>query len=1220
MASCASSGVSYRVDAVACHECGRPLPPALLLRLATDADGADVVARVRNGSINQVNCPHCDCSGWIAIPFLWLDRARLRAVFVDAETRRHDLVAAEREELLALALAGMDESQQQIVLSRLQEVAAYREIPAALARSDDEAHGEHAGLLDFLAREGLPAAQRLERLLGDAHDRGVVLMRDFEATPAFHALIRHESGLLDPADNSFRAVSLRQILAVLPAVPAPVADVPAGAMARPDDRPLAIFADMLEAEEASRLDDLLDDLLQVAQRDDFLAALAPTRAELDGLIACAASRLARAQGGQDLSMQRALEDLLAAAGRARALAGEAPPAPQAERMHDVAALMAIAGDAAAPPPQRLGALESMARQELNTQRYHDAAASAKRLVDLARALGDREALARGLFFTGSALVELHNANASLIYFQEANALLSDATLSRQCAETLAHVYEKAGDAYVQLTALPLAAKAYQASAGLFHQLGRSDGEHSTLERLAGVCSQLGQATLAQTHYRAALACVPPESEAAVRTLCNLGDMLGALASRPDTVLEIAFGGPPSGSDADQSASWHRGDAQADAAARQEDQLDFVQGLDGMEQGRVIFRVHEAAGGRPSLLFESIVGDEAVRCLLDARRLARAQGYAELELLTYAQLANLFIAYGMRRAACDSVEIGRRRCAELGQQPSTQALHAMAVVHEDAASQACMQGAADEARDSWSACLDLCNHILARVEKYTDAAIYATGLKALCLEGLGRLAEAVAFYRAAIARFENRRRHLEQNEHKLKLQASSAILYPRAARNLLALRRQGGAGADIDMLAQQAYGLAEAAHARILLDACTPDSGPAGAVFLSRAVVPMSAVDLAAGLPAATAIVQYALLPSYAGRNGCWALFLILPGHGGVPLLVEHGLEDVFDAVAAVNAEIMRIEESLMAAQGHGAVLSDQSALDAVLERLGSLLLPDSFISAVIAHGIDRLVFVPEGYLMQVPFAALRANWGGKTSYACCGEGRLTEILVMPSASLFLASWRKARAPSRAGLLCISDPGGDLDGVAGWMDERFGTQWLGMPVVHLAGADARRTTIEDAFGACDSVLYVGHGRYDQQNPANSGLLLHDGLFSASRAGHPEVAQRLSGCRLFVIMACSGARVDDESAWAAREVQGLTMQLLGAGVDDVIGGIWLLSSSLAEDFVDRLFARLEQGDGISAAYARTLAAIVAAGGAHAHPYLWGGLRLSGAGSSRASCVDC
>jgi len=1226
VASSSSGDLGYLVDGVACQDCGLPLPAAYVRRVVTDADNAEVVSSVKNGTVNQVICPDCGAAGWISIPFLWIDLAKLRAVFVGGGVWRHDRIAAERDQLLDLALSGTSPDARATVLARLQEVPEYRDLPLVLARTDEEAHGERIGLADFQARQGLPAPQRLERLLADAVRSGAVVLEGFESSAEFCELIRQQWSLLDTADDGLRAQALRQIHARLP--PLPPAAAAGGALtagiAVSDDVHLDIFARMLEADTARQTHELLDDLLQVPDRGAFLTALAPSTTELDALIECAKGRLATVPGGDGHTHTAALAPLVAELEIALARQRNAPTAAPVMAManDDSEALATIVEDATSLPAQRLTALENLALRALNQRRYHDTVAIARRLMDLARSADDSRLLANGLFFAGSALVALRNPAASLGYLQEAYNLLIAAELDGYSAVTLAHVFEAIGGAYEQLAALPIAAKAYEAAAGLFQQLQRPDGEHANLERLAGICRRLGEHRLAELHFRHALTCVQPDSEAAIRTLCNLGDVLAGLSCRPDTALKLVLRERPRSGEHADTADGRDVEAQALGAGAlpQEDQLAFLEGREDFSRGRAIFRVYlNKAGKGESFLYETIVGDEAVRYILDARRAAKVKGFAELELLTYAQLSNLFLRYDMRRAARDSVEIGKRRCDELGREPSVHALISTAVLHEDAAKEACVRRDTGTAHAAWSACIDLCERILQHYTEQADACAHAAGLKALSLEGLGRFDEAAQSYRAAIAMFEGRRRHLEDKMHKLNLQAGSAVLYPRAARNILALRRQRQPECDADSLARQAYALAEAARSRILLDTFGPASCSLPGGGRPDLLRPIAAPELATRLPATTAVVQYSLLPSYCGHNGCWAVFLVLPGGDGTPLLVEHDLEAVFDAVENVNAEIQRIEAALGVPRGPGVqageeivrLLQDHRQLDGLLARLGSLLLPVTFVESIIAHGIERLVFVPEAYLMDVPFAALRVSWPDGTDYVFCGQARTTEVLVTPSASAIVASWHRAQVAPRSGLLCISDPGGDLGDIPDWIRDRFGELWQDAPVVHLAQLNAHRAAVENALGTCDAVIYLGHGFYDMHDPANSGLALHDGLLNVRRLGHPDVAKRFSGCRLFVIMACSGARVDVESEWAAREVQGLAAQLLGCGVDDVIGGLWPLSSGFATDFVDRLFTCLEQGATTSAAFTQALAGIVAAGGVHAHPYLWGGMRLSGGG---------
>lgn len=1166
---------AYLLRDEGCGRCGYPLPETVIRRVIRDGDDNEIVKSVLEGSINRIVCPNCNFIGWINSPFLWVDRAKARAVFVTGDKLRHDKIADERTQLIELALRDVDAATREKIERRLQDITYHRDIPDTLDRSDEEAEIEHRALEAFRRRDGLPASSRLERLLRDAVDVGGIVMEGFERSTEFCALIESETAALEATDNSMRAQGLRQICAQVAALAERAVDQD-DAPQFPNDRIRAVDVDFFDS--------------ALGDYDLPLASHAPE------------------------TITSALDSVVE---------------------EDIQSLVSVLEDQGSTETDRASAARRLAIYNINHRRYQEAAALAKQVVDYARRQ-DNSYLTEGLILAGMALTRERAAVQAVEYLEEAYQRIIAPQLHDKNATWLGYVYESLGDAHLQRGHLPIAAQCHRAAISIFKQLGRADAVCGNSLSLSGICINLGELAEAEACCRTALAATQPDSEDAVRALVNLAGVLSSQLGRPTMVCDLMFGTAPL-EETEKQAAASRGSAVEDHApsvnlSREAQQAFAEQHVSSeLKNQRVVVRtrLNNREGTEPKLLCEMILGDEAVACALAARRIARERGFAELELVTYMQLAGVFSQYQMSDAARDTLELERRRRSELGLPATARTLLALARFWERVAHEAYERSDLPQAHEAWNQVVENCgrareldrSHGDADRDRYQSAS--ATDLRALALEALGRHAEAALEYRLALGEFEGLRQHLRDSGHKLHLQNQRMIMFTRAARNSLALRSGLPQGTDRDALAREAYRYGEAGRARILLDALdvTSSSISEGTVF-ACASRPVAIEELTARLPSTTALVQYSLLPNYAGLTGSWAIYTVLPGTGLAPIVIQSDLEEVLGAKNEFYAEIGRIERQLVNARNRGelngevfgAVLGDHTKLDEVLERLGALLLPPELISMLRSRAIDRLVLVPESYLFDVPFAALRVRWTETLDYVT-GSTPTTgvETLVVPSASAFVAALQRASdGGGTSTLLCVSDPTGDLPDVMDWMENAIISRWPGKRPVHLTRDGATYEAVIDAIQHHGAVIYFGHGVYDPTDTLESGLVLHGEPWRVRSLLDHSVVARLAQCRTFIMLACSGARIDSSSQWEARELLGFSAGLLGSGVANVIGGIWPLWDSFAKEFGASLIDGIVRGLSASAACKRGLSATLVAGGAHANPYIWGAMRVSGAGT--------
>lgn len=385
---------------------------------------------------------------------------------------------------------------------------------------------------------------------------------------------------------------------------------------------------------------------------------------------------------------------------------------------------------------------------------------------------------------------------------------------------------------------------------------------------------------------------------------------------------------------------------------------------------------------------------------------------------------------------------------------------------------------------------------------------------------------------------------------------------------------------------KAFEYAEKARARDLLAlvAGVPTSHRA----LDRPLNPLMARAVEEELPLGTVLVEHALLDD--------RLLLWIFRHGQMtPKVVERSRE----AVDAWASEIQR------------AAQEGDLDLDAdVLAELSSALLPP--VKAVAQPG-DELVFVPDGSLHGVPFAALKDPESGRF---------LIEdhpISVAPSATLYLYAQERERAFPRTddpAALFIGDPAFDASRFLGLHrlphaieEARQGAAQYPTATL-LEGEEATRDAFLRHAGEHEIVHFAGHAVLNPEALFRAMLVLAP---SAGTAGSGALyadellKNELPRTRLVVLSACSTAGGHPVGALG---VAPLVRPFLGAGVPAVVGSLWDVDDPAAERLLTE-FHRLFRGgvDAASALQQASLALLEDDRRAFASPRSWAAFQVIG-----------
>lgn len=283
------------------------------------------------------------------------------------------------------------------------------------------------------------------------------------------------------------------------------------------------------------------------------------------------------------------------------------------------------------------------------------------------------------------------------------------------------------------------------------------------------------------------------------------------------------------------------------------------------------------------------------------------------------------------------------------------------------------------------------------------------------------------------------------------------------------------------------------------------------------------------------------------------------------------------------------------------------ASDAVLEELYRLLV-EPLDTLVPLDSVGRLVMVPHGPLVYLPFAALRNREGGPLV-------QQHAVMVLPSAASLTAL--RSRATSRAGqtrrvAVAVAPLPSELPASrTEAADVRRALRGRA-----LIGRSAGEAAVRKALARADVVHFATHGILNPVNPMFSRLELAPGTSGRSQDDGRLEVHELLGLRITAgLVFLSGCETGRGAAWRTGFEQGedyvtLGQAVLYAGAANVVATLWRVDDPAAAAFAARFYRALEGGDVVEA-LAEAQRSMLSQP-AYRAPYYWAGYQVSGSGT--------
>jgi CHAT domain-containing protein/tetratricopeptide (TPR) repeat protein len=389
----------------------------------------------------------------------------------------------------------------------------------------------------------------------------------------------------------------------------------------------------------------------------------------------------------------------------------------------------------------------------------------------------------------------------------------------------------------------------------------------------------------------------------------------------------------------------------------------------------------------------------------------------------------------------------------------------------------------------------------------------------------------------------------------------------------------------------AFKYTEMARSRALLDwiLVEPPGAAAPPAGIERAApVPLSLNALLRELPERTVLIEYSSLP----------------GHLSAYIMRRHHVEiAISDTPASTLRELVsELDRSLRDFDSDRATRAVTTLYDLLLRPLTPYVRPG-----------DNLVFIPDGSLNVLPFAALRDRQTGRYLMQDHASS------VAPSAAVYLANLRRDRGLvglGRERALVVVDPEFDHDlfpalkrlpGAAA--EKEIAAEFPGSEI--LRGRTATKRAFLKEAPLFQIVHFGGHSVVNLERPLQSQMLFsrddndpaHGVLLSGEILG-----RKLSNTRLVVLASCAtgvGRTSDTEG------VESIARPFLAAGVPVVLASLWNVDDDMTARFMTHFYHYLRLNLDVVAAVRSTQLELLEHGdGVALSPMSWAAFEAIGA----------
>jgi CHAT domain-containing protein len=385
--------------------------------------------------------------------------------------------------------------------------------------------------------------------------------------------------------------------------------------------------------------------------------------------------------------------------------------------------------------------------------------------------------------------------------------------------------------------------------------------------------------------------------------------------------------------------------------------------------------------------------------------------------------------------------------------------------------------------------------------------------------------------------------------------------------------------------EKAFNLSETSRSRSLLDLLKHGARVSDGdleVRLTEIAEPLKLEEIRRSIPEKTQIVQYSVLENkviiwLVAKNDFTAFSSPVSSEELNGKIAAY-LEILSDRTREFSAEARELSREIY-----------QILISPVLDRLD----PNK-----------EIAFIPDKFLLQVPFAALISPETGKFLIEDFTP------LYSPSANVFLVSSAKAKEKSlseKENILIVGNPAFDrnsfdLPDLPGAAKEAENVAALYPDAIRLTGENATKEAIKHNLPKAEIAHFAGHYVVNDFSPMRSYLLLAGAGETGALSNYELIKDSLSPrAKLIVLSAC---RTGVEGYYNGEGMIGASRAFLGMGIPLVIASQWQVDSEATRDLMSK-FHEYRKRERLSSAAALRRAQLEMLGGQnrdYRKPFYW------------------
>jgi CHAT domain-containing protein len=451
-------------------------------------------------------------------------------------------------------------------------------------------------------------------------------------------------------------------------------------------------------------------------------------------------------------------------------------------------------------------------------------------------------------------------------------------------------------------------------------------------------------------------------------------------------------------------------------------------------------------------------------------------------------------------------------------------------------------------------------------------------------GLGRAALVTRDPETAIGHLERAVSIIEQLRASVPAQELRAAYLSRRveAHEWLTAALMMQSSSPADRYVEQAFNVAERARVRALADLLAEGRAKRRANQPVAAPRARTRQEIAANLGPRDLLIEYLI-----GADHAYAWAVTRDSFVGFELPSPAELDD------SVRRALGRIDAD------------DREQLQLMADDLTPVLLGPAMSKL---DSIDRIIFVPDGPLQRLPFAALPLPGGRylaqRVAISTVGSGSLLEMLKPDARARGVLALAASGAPAQPGL-ALRSAEAPLREAAGEIHDAI--RLLAPQDGGRAIADATELGVKSRGFAPYRVIHVAaHSLIDESFPHNSAILLRsegaeDGALRAA-----EISQLPVSADLVVLAAC---RTQFGRIMRGEGLLSLARSFMEAGARSVVASLWDVGDRDTRVLMRGFYAGIAAGLPPDQALRMSQLQMIRAGGSLAAPKVWAAFQVAG-----------